>query len=63
VPPFLGSGCAGCCWHEIEQFIDGLVDLLCPGGRTLNDCWLLSERSWVQTQGLQTLTSAYSISL
>ena len=26
-----------------------------PGGRTLNDCWLVSERSRVQTQGLQTL--------
>ncbi len=25
----------------------------------VNDCWLLSERSRVQTQGLQTLTSAY----
>ena len=28
----------------------------CPGGRTPNDCWLVSERSRVQTQ---TLTSAY----
>ncbi len=32
---------------------------LCPGGRTLYDCWLVSERFRVQTQGLQTLTSAY----
>ncbi len=29
------------------------------GGRTVNDYWLVSERSQVQTQGLQTLTSAY----
>jgi len=29
------------------------------GGRTVNDYWLVSERSRVQTQGLQTLTSAY----
>jgi len=26
-----------------------LQSILCPGGRTLNDCWLLSERSRVQT--------------
>ena len=30
------------------------------GGRTVNGCCLVSERSQVQTQGLQTLTSAYS---
>ena len=27
----------------------------CPGGQTLNDYWLVSERSRIQTQGLQTL--------
>ena len=50
--------------HKADRLVTGALRLSVagvrrPDGRTSNDCWLLSERSRVQTQGLQTLTSAY----
>ena len=43
---------------SLNRPTQGIAVINRPGGRTLNDCWMI-ERSWVQTQGLQTLTSAY----
>jgi len=41
-----------CLLHKSIQSLP----MLRLGGRTLNDCWLVSERSRVQTQGLQPIS-------